>query len=858
MLDFYSSKSMRAYRLSHLAVIAFIGLIGSDLVAQEIIQSGTYTQNFNSISSGLPSGWSGRTGATASALGGSQPLTVAPTDWASFSGQYANYASNNIPSDSDVPTQAADADRAFGLRQTSAFGNVGAAFTFNFSTINTNVESFGFDLMTLSNQPRVTVWTIQYGIGVSPTSFTDLGTYTTGTFASTSFSFTLATNEADLLLMSNQASVWFRVVGLIPTTESGNRDTTGIDNFVMVASEASGGSELYWDAGEWVSAAPGGAGDGSWADGQGNWEADNKAIFAAAGGGTVSLGSVTANAGLQFSASGYTLQDGFLELGAPLVSIEAGVTATIASVITGSNGLTLVDGGTLTLTGTNTFTGNITLSASTLAIGADENLGGSDNDIVLSGGGLSVAGDVALGSGRDLSGAGSLDVGAGTTLTVNGAVNAGLTLSNSGTVVLAGFSNTLTALSFSAAGSLVAPNAVNIGGSVTTTHTAGTARIVGNAELGNTLRAFSVADGSADVDLEIIGNLTGGGSARIHKLGAGTLRMDGDNSGLLGGFRLGTANGPTGGRIIAVNNTSLGAGVFQFNHGTLFAENAVDFSIAASIGGLNSAPAIIEGANVSFTGSSSFFTTVGQRNALKVNNTTTFNGQFTHTGTAGTGLDVGGAGTLIINADATGFLGTTNVQDTVKMVVNNTWTADISVDSTASFGGIGSILGTVTVAGNLTPGDGVAGILTAGNLTLDSTAVTTMLLQGSGLRGVDYSAVNTTGLLSYGGALVLSLSGGDYSLAADLFDFASAFGGFASIDLMGAYGTVSLTDADVDGVWTASTVTTNFTFNANDGTFVLAPVPEPSTMAFLALGLGLMGFRAVRIIRGRKYICKLE
>lgn len=819
------------------------------LSAQQTITSGTYAQDFNSLSAGLPSGWSVRTLANASSLGNTATLNTATTTaWAATTGQFANFASNNIPSSSDAATQTADFDRALGVRQTGSFGDPGAAFTFNFSTINVDLQSISFDMMTLSNQPRFTTWTIQYGIGVTPSTFADLGTYVSGTgddpkFASTNYVFDLASFSADLAAMSNQASVWFRVVALTASGSSSNRDTTAIDNFSIAAIEASGGSELYWSAGSWNSTSPGTGGGGSWNDGAGGWDASSKAVFSGASGGSVTVGTVTADAGVQFSTSGYTLSGGTLTLGSAVVEVDSGISAAINSTIAGSSGLTLVGGGTLALGGANTFTGAVTISNSTLAISSDDNLGNTDNDVVLSGGMLDVAGSISLGTGRDVSGVGSIRVSTGNALSITGVVNAGLTLAGSGTVVLNSASDTLTALGFSAPGTLVIAggNTANLTGEVSTSHTAGTALVSGNLNLGSALRAFTVADGSADVDLEVNGNLSGASAGRLHKLGAGTLRLVGDNSALAGGVRLGTANGPTGGRLIVTNNTSLGTGVLQLNHGTLFAENNADFNVAVSIGGIASAPAVIEGANTSFTGTNSFFTSSGQRNVLKINNTTTFSGSFTYsTANGGTGLNVGGTGTLIVDADASGFMGATSVQDTLKLTVNNTWASDITVESNAAFSGIGNVLGTLTIAGDLAPGNGTAGILTAGNLTLESTAVTTMSLLGGGVRGTDYSAMNVTGLLSYGGSLVLSLAAGDYSLPADLFDFAGMSGALSAVDLIGAYGSVTLLDGDLDGVWEATVAGTTFNFSTSSGIFTVVPVPEPSTYALLLAGAGLV------------------
>ncbi|MGZ4966792.1 MAG: PEP-CTERM sorting domain-containing protein [Chthoniobacterales bacterium] len=200
----------------------------------------TYTENFDNIQSGWPNyppGWGGSTGATASSVGLFQPFNQATVAWSSTTGQFANYASATGNTGSEpTATQAADTNRSLGIRPTAAFGDVGAAFNFNFSTSGVTVSAISIDLMMLSVQTRSTTYTIQYGIGNSPSSFTTLGTYPDpGVFGTTTFSFTTTDFGTNL---DNQSSVWFRIVSLAASTGSGSRDTVGIDNFSLTSSGA--------------------------------------------------------------------------------------------------------------------------------------------------------------------------------------------------------------------------------------------------------------------------------------------------------------------------------------------------------------------------------------------------------------------------------------------------------------------------------------------------------------------------------------------------------------------------------------------------------------------------------------------
>lgn len=200
--------------------------------AQVALGSGTYTQNFDSIGGGLPTGWSVTTGATATSLGTAATLNTAAVSWSTSTGQFANFAAadNNgsafIGTES-VTVQAAATDRALGLRQTGAFGDPGAAINFNFSTIGQQVTAISFSAQMLSVQTRSTVWSVQIGTGAAPASWTTLTTISdSGVFGSTPINLSGFGTALD-----NQASAWIRIVALTASTGSGSRDTFGIDDF---------------------------------------------------------------------------------------------------------------------------------------------------------------------------------------------------------------------------------------------------------------------------------------------------------------------------------------------------------------------------------------------------------------------------------------------------------------------------------------------------------------------------------------------------------------------------------------------------------------------------------------------------
>lgn len=215
-------------------------LAGAVITANATLSlSGTsYSQNFNSIGSGLPAGWSVNTGASDSSLGTvGATYTAAATSWGAGTGAFRNMASfgSGLASGASVANQAAATDRALGIRQIDTFGDPGAAFVLGIAnTAGLNNFSLALDLQMLSVQGRSTVWSVQYGLGASPSSFITLGTFLDpASFGSTLFTL----NSAALSGIDNQSQeVWFRVAALSATTGSNSRDTFAIDNFSLTYS----------------------------------------------------------------------------------------------------------------------------------------------------------------------------------------------------------------------------------------------------------------------------------------------------------------------------------------------------------------------------------------------------------------------------------------------------------------------------------------------------------------------------------------------------------------------------------------------------------------------------------------------
>ena len=209
-------------------------------VRAQVTLSGTnYTQNFNTLGSGLPPGWSVRTNASAASLGTVAAFNPATVSWSTSTGQFANGAGtvlNALTAATGAETstqQSAFTNRCLIIRQQASapfFGNPGAALVFQIAnTIGLSNLTFSVDLNMLSVQTRSTTWTIDYAVGNAPAAFTGLGTGSDpGVFGTTTQTYNLGPDADD-----QTNNVWIRIAALSAATGSGSCDTFGIDNFVL-------------------------------------------------------------------------------------------------------------------------------------------------------------------------------------------------------------------------------------------------------------------------------------------------------------------------------------------------------------------------------------------------------------------------------------------------------------------------------------------------------------------------------------------------------------------------------------------------------------------------------------------------
>ncbi|RVA16576.1 autotransporter outer membrane beta-barrel domain-containing protein, partial [Mesorhizobium sp. M7A.F.Ca.CA.002.05.1.1] len=357
-------------------------------------------------------------------------------------------------------------------------------------------------------------------------------------------------------------------VGTIPST--GYSIQTSIDHQVNLVN-TEGLTFNYWDGaagpknngvinggdGVWQAS----AGNDNWANETGTINAPyadaSFAIFAGQAGTVMvdeGLGHVTAS-GMQFMTDGYSVQGNAVELTGPSSSIVvgdgtaagAGMTATIASVLSGDAQLVKSDRGTLVLTGTNTYTGGTAINGGTLQVAADANLGDAAGGLSLDGGTLSATNSFATSRALNVMSSGTVSTAAATTLTLNGALtgSGAFTKASDGTLVLASGDSAFAGATGVQQGTLAA----------------GTVDALGAAS------AYTVASG-ATLDLagfnQTVASLGNAGSVRLGTAPGTTLTINGDYTGNGGTIFLNAAldgDASTTDKVVIHGSTS-GTGIF--------------------------------------------------------------------------------------------------------------------------------------------------------------------------------------------------------------------------------------------------------------------------------------------------------
>ena len=518
----------------------------------------------------------------------------------------------------------------------------------------------------------------------------------------------------------------------------------------------------------------------------------------------------------------------------------------------GSGGLTKAGAGMLTLGGSNSYGGATTITGGTLAVSADSNLGSlaANAAVVLAGGGLKATSSFSTGRSVSVTAASTVDAGNATTL--SGVISGGqaITKTGAGLLTLTGSSTGFTGGMVLAAGTTTLgggqANGFNaIGTGAITFQNGGVLNLNGygqtdNATTWGTLsNAITVAAGqSGTLNMPpravVSGSLTGSGTFTVNVAAtrddfqgnwggfAGVLNLAG-----AGDFRL-----ASGTNFFANSKLNVGSGVNVYqtfnppSSGTL--ETIQPIGELSGSGILNGQP--IAGRYVNWT--------IGA-----LNTSSTFAGVISDyaPGAFGPGasrVSKVGTGSLTLTGTST-YTGATTVSAGSLIVDGLVSNSAVSVGSGGLLGGNGAISGAVTVSGTLSPGHS-PGLITLGSLTLNASSTTLIEVASAGTRGVDYDAIDVTGLsgLTYGGNLAVAFGASALpdNTILNVFGFtgtpSSSFAGISSTGYYaGAWSSIG------GGDWQLTSGTQTATFSQTAGTITI--VPEPTSCVALAAGIGL-------------------
>ncbi|WP_161492382.1 autotransporter outer membrane beta-barrel domain-containing protein [Brucella pituitosa] len=307
------------------------------------------------------------------------------------------------------------------------------------------------------------------------------------------------------------------------------------------------------------------AGNTNWTEYSGNINASYRdgslAIFGGHAGTVVvdnSLGTVAVKA-LQFATDNYVITGDVLTMVAPQSTFRVGdgtaagaaITATIRNQLAGDAQLVKTDLGVLVLAGDNTYSGGTRISAGTLRISADNNLGAAKGALIFEGGSLNATASISSERSVEFVGSGNFNTDPDTRLVLNGVMSGtgSFTKTGAGELVLEGEMHAYSGHAAISEGTLVAsgqfPGSIEIGSA---------GRLEGTGTVGTTKNAGIIAPG---------------------RHGIGTLTIDGDYSSVAGTLdittELGDDNSPTS-RLVVTGNTAGDTKLSISNRGGLGAQ----------------------------------------------------------------------------------------------------------------------------------------------------------------------------------------------------------------------------------------------------------------------------------------------
>ena len=546
--------------------------------------------------------------------------------------------------------------------------------------------------------------------------------------------------------------------------------------------------------------------------------------------GTLGTGNITNNATLAFNRSD---------------------TLTVSALISGSGGVAQWGGGTTVLSRANTYSGGTTISAGTLSVSADNNLGAAGGGITFSNSStLQTTSTFTTGRAIGITRVGTLETAAGTTLTVDGVVSGAgaLAKSGDGTAVLTA-ANTYAGGTRINAGTLSISAADQLGAAGTgiTYNGSGTLRTTSTLALDRTvdITGTGALEAAANTTLTVNGAVSGTGT--LVKSGDGTVVLTATNA-----IRTGMQINAGTLSISASNQTGDSRGEISFGGGTLRAtgDNVVanqTINLASANGNFDVTGVRLE-LNGQVSGANSVVKTGDGVLGLHADNsysgTTTITagevrvGDDGTTGTFGAG-NVVNNGRIRIRRSNSYTLGNT-ISGTGEVIQNGNGTTILTADNTYA-GGTTIVFGTLQVGdGNTTGTMGTGGVSVGASGTLVFNRSDTLVISGEvrgngALKQVGSGTTVLTGNnINLGGSTTISagtLQIGDGGTSGRLgsgavtndgtltfnrsnaLDVSAAIGGSGGLQQIGS-GTTSLTGANT---YTGTTTISAGTLSVGNG-----------------------------------------
>ena len=543
------------------------------------------------------------------------------------------------------------------------------------------------------------------------------------------------------------------------------------------------------------------------------------------------------------------------------LTVDGSANTSFDGVVSGSGSLTKSGNGALNLTSANTYTGATTVNGGTLRLSYD---GGGNGGI----GTLGVGSSITVNSGGTLlggafNGLGYQNTHAGDLLTINkgGAltVDTGVVLSMPYALNVVGGTISSVDGGFSGLGTIYYASTQG----TFTSHSDGTPATISAQNFNLQGAQFNVTDGNGAVDLNVTGNLIGGG---LVKNGNGVMALSGANSytgvtTLAGGvLNVGTFSdyGVAGGLGNRAADTGGNVGIL-FRGGTLQYTGATAQStnrairINADGGGGNSGGATIDAsgsvpsATLSFTATSSpdFFENPGTRTLTLTGSNTGANTFGMAIGEAGGATSVvkNGAGTWVLSG-ANGYTGATTINGGTLALSGGVAIGDTSAVSIANTAGATLLLNASETVGSLAGGGGTGGEVQLGANTLTTGDATSTAFAGAitgtgGISKVGAGTLTLSGSSSYSG--VTTLAGGvlnvgtfsDYGVNGSLGNRATDGGGNVGILFRG--GTLQYTGATAQSTNRAIRINADGGGGSSGGATIDASGSVPSaTLSFTA------------------------